>query len=116
MTVFKDFPPMLSYSNGIFWLNEKLNSIEKITNLPDKNCFYINKISKNRVAISYLNGDMIVAEINSDKVVHIRKKILPGVQSFYIQNAWCSHQRGLSSIENSTYRIINYDKEDGIQQ
>lgn len=164
MAVFDNFPPMLSFSNGIFWLNEKQKTIEKIKSLPEKNGFYINKISKNRVAISYLNGDMILAQINPDKSVKILKKILPGVQSFYLQeyekanqfwvgtnegvflldknfkiltkfdsnnglagtyiygilidddgNAWCSHQRGLSSIEKNTFRIINYDLEDGIQ-
>lgn len=164
MAIFKNFPPMLSFSNGIFWLNEKQNSIEKIKNLPDKNGFYINKISGNRIAISYLNGDMILARINPDQTVKILQKILPGVQSFYLQedeksrqfwvgtnegvylldknfkilkkfdsnnglagtyiygiliddngNAWCSHQRGLSSIEKNSFRIINYDKEDGIQ-
>lgn len=30
-------------------------------------------------------------------------------------NVWCSHQRGLSSINTTTLRIINYDKSDGIQ-
>lgn len=164
MAVFKEFPPMLSFSNGIFWLNETAKNLEKIKTLPDKNGFYINKISGNRVAISYLNGDMILAQINPDKSVKVLQKILPGVQSFYLQedekanqfwvgtnegvflldknfkilkkfdsnnglagtyiygilidndgNAWCSHQRGLSSIEKNSFRIINYDKEDGIQ-
>lgn len=30
-------------------------------------------------------------------------------------NAWCSHQRGLSSIDSRTLLITNYDKDDGIQ-
>ena len=30
-------------------------------------------------------------------------------------NAWCSHQRGLSCIRRGDYNIINYNKEDGIQ-
>jgi signal transduction histidine kinase len=30
-------------------------------------------------------------------------------------NVWCSHQRGLSSIQNPSFKIINYDKNDGIQ-
>jgi signal transduction histidine kinase len=30
-------------------------------------------------------------------------------------NAWCSHQRGLSSIDAHTLQITNYDKDDGIQ-
>ena len=30
-------------------------------------------------------------------------------------NVWCSHQRGISSIDAKTFRIINYDKADGIQ-
>lgn len=31
-------------------------------------------------------------------------------------NAWCSHQRGLSQITATDFRIINYNKEDGIQE
>lgn len=164
MAVFKEFPPMLSFSNGVFWLNENKKSIEKIKNLPDKNSFYINKISGNRVSISYLNGDMILAQINPDRSVTILQKILPGVQSFYLVEdekfrkywvgtnegvylldknfkiikkfdsnnglagtylygilldnegkVWCSHQRGLSSIDKNSFRIVNYDNEDGIQ-
>lgn len=30
-------------------------------------------------------------------------------------NVWCSHQHGLSSIDANTLQVINYDKEDGIQ-
>lgn len=30
-------------------------------------------------------------------------------------NAWCSHQRGLSSISTSDFSIVNFDKSDGIQ-
>lgn len=30
-------------------------------------------------------------------------------------NAYCSHQRGLSSINGTSFRIVNYDKHDGIQ-
>lgn len=31
-------------------------------------------------------------------------------------NAWCSHQKGLSSINAHNHYIINYDKNDGIQE
>ncbi len=164
LAVFQNFPPMMSFSNGIFWLNPRKKSIEKINSLPDENTFFINKISENRIAISFLNGDMILAKINPDKSVTILQKILPNVQSFYLQedekthqfwvgtnqgvflldqnfkylkkfdsnnglagtyiygilidndgNAWCSHQKGMSSIDKKTYRIANFDKEDGIQ-
>jgi signal transduction histidine kinase len=156
--------PIISFSNGLFWLNTKTGQLEKINSLPDKNPFYINPLTKNRIAISYLNRDMVLAEIQTDNSFKILKKILPGVQSFYLQedikkgeywvgtnegvylldknfrilkkfdsnnglagtyiygiliddlgNVWCSHQHGLSSIDGRNYHIINYDKNDGIQ-
>jgi signal transduction histidine kinase/ligand-binding sensor domain-containing protein len=32
-----------------------------------------------------------------------------------IGNAWCSHQHGLSYIDAQSFRLINFDKKDGIQ-
>ncbi|MCJ7934487.1 MAG: histidine kinase [Chryseobacterium sp.] len=107
---------------------------------------------------------MILARIEGKNKYKIIGKILPNIQSFYLQEdvknkqywvgtnqgvylldqnfkilkifdsnnnlagtyiyglllddfgrIWCSHQRGLSSIDTKTHMISNYDKEDGIQ-
>ncbi len=151
-----------SFQSGLCWL--KNNSVIKIDNQPNKNPFTINEISNKRCAISYINNDMWLVELSNEDKINFVQKILPGVQSFYLQedsirrqywagtnkgiylldknfkqvrlfdannglagthiygilldkegNAWCSHQRGLSSINAKTFQIINYDKNDGIQ-
>lgn len=155
---------LLSFSNGIYKLSLNSKKIEKITALPDKNPFYISKISKSRMVISYLSNNAVLAEVDDKGDVKPIKNVLPKVQSFYFAEdskkqqfwagtnegvylldknfeiikkfdsnnglagtyiygillddsgkIWCSHQRGLSSIDTKTYQIINFDKNDGIQ-
>jgi signal transduction histidine kinase len=153
---------LISFSNGLFWL--KQNKLVPINTIPGKSFFTISPLSNNRYAISYLNKDMLLVKLDSTDRIYPEQTILPGVQSFYMQedtqshqywigtntgiylldkhfktiqhfdannglagtyvygllldnagNAWCSHQRGLSSIDARTLRITNYDKDDGIQ-
>lgn len=155
---------LCSFSNGLYWYDDIKGEMQKVNNQPYPNSFKINNLSGHRIAISYLNNDMWMVETKGDTALRFIKKILPGVQSFYMQedekrkqywvgtnngvyllnenmdlikkfdantglagtyiyglllddegNAWCSHQRGLSSINANTNKIINYSKEDGIQ-
>ena len=164
MEVMSDGSVMAAFVSGIYWLNISKGKLEKISELHQSGAFKINKLSKNKVAISYINNDLIMATIEPDNHLSNIKKLLPGVQSFYIQedsvrnkywvgtnkgiylldkdlkiikifdannglsgtyiyglllddegNAWCSHQRGLSSIGTLNFKIVNYDKNDGIQ-
>lgn len=161
---FKKQAPLLSFSNGLFWLNRADRKLESVPELPNKNPFYISQLSKNRLAISYIDGDMLLVQLNEDRKFSFLRKVLPGVQSFYMQEdtlnqcywvgtnegiyvldrtfqvkkkidinnglagsniygillddygkLWCSHQRGLSAIDTKSLQIINFDKEDGIQ-
>ncbi len=151
-------------TTGLYRLVEKTKSLSKIQQLRLPNAFFINLLARHKMAVSYLNNDMMLAEVLANDDVMPIQKILPGIQSFYIQedtlrqrywvgannglylldknlktlklfdannglagtyiygllldkegNAWCSHQRGLSSINTQTFQIINYDKSDGIQ-
>lgn len=153
---------LLCFSAGVFWL--KGEKLVKVRSLPYDNPFVINPISNNRCAVSYLNNDMWLATCSDTDMIQPVQRILPGIQSFYMQedtlhkqywvgtnkgiyllnthfqqlrhfdannglagthiyglllddagNAWCSHQRGLSSIDARTFQIINYDEHDGIQ-
>jgi signal transduction histidine kinase len=162
LKVLPDGRLLISFSNGLFWL--KQNKLVPINTIPGKSFFTISPLSNNRYAISYLNKDMLLVKLDSTDRIYPEQTILPGVQSFYMQedtqshqywigtntgiylldkhfktiqhfdannglagtyvygllldnagNAWCSHQRGLSSIDASTLRITNYDKDDGIQ-
>jgi signal transduction histidine kinase/ligand-binding sensor domain-containing protein len=162
LAVLSDRNVIISFSTGLYWLNEKFKKLELANNMSG--AFKINVLSKNRIAVSYLNKDMILFQINPDRSLTQIQTILPKVQSFYVSenpktnqywvgtnkgvylldqtfksikhfdsnnglagtyiygllldddgNAWCSHQRGLSSIDAKDFNLINYDKADGIQ-
>lgn len=164
MVCFPNSPPLFSFSTGMYFLNKEAGKFVKINNISGENPFYINILSQNRIAISFLNRDMVLARVEGNNQYKVIGKILPKVQSFYIQEdlknkqywvgtnqgvylldqnfkivkifdnnnglagtyiygillddfgkVWCSHQRGLSSIDIKSYTISNYDKEDGIQ-
>lgn len=164
MINFPDSPSVFSFSTGLYLLNKTTRKFEKINTIPDQNPFYINILSDNRIAVSYLNRDMMLVKIEGQNKYKTIGRILPKVQSFYIQEdkkyrqywvgtnqgvylldkdfktmkifdsnnglagtyiygillddfgkLWCSHQRGLSSIDIQSHIISNYDKEDGIQ-
>jgi signal transduction histidine kinase len=162
LKVLPDGRMMISFSNGLFWF--KQNKLIQINTIPGKSFFTISPLSNNRYAISYLNKDMLLVKSDNTDRINLVQTILPGVQSFYMQedvkrhqywigtnkgiylldkhfktiqhfdannglagtyiygllldnegNAWCSHQRGLSSINAHTFQMTNYDKDDGIQ-
>ncbi len=164
LEVLADGRVLAAFSSGLFWLNNATNRMDTIKELPLTGAFKINKLSKNRVGISYINNDFLLATIQPDNKLSNIKILLAGVQSFYLQedtltnrywmgtnkgiylldgnfntikifdannglagtyiygllldaagNAWCSHQRGLSSINSLDFKIVNYDKNDGIQ-
>lgn len=164
LVFFPDIPPLFSFSSGLYHLDKSTKKFRRIKDFPWQNSFYINILSHKRIAVSYLNQDMVLAEIENPNTYRIMGKILPNIQTFYIQEdaknkqywvgtnqgvylldqnfktlkvfdnnnglagtyiygillddfgkLWCSHQRGLSSIDIRTYTISNYDKEDGIQ-
>ncbi|WP_185288844.1 sensor histidine kinase [Chryseobacterium lactis] len=164
MVSFPDSTSLFSFSTGLYFFNKTKDQFEKIKSIPGQNSFYINVLSNKRIAISFLNRDMILAKIEGKNQYKIIGKILPNVQCFYIQEdiknkqfwvgtnqgvhlldenfktlkifdsnnhlagtyiyglllddfgkLWCSHQRGLSSIDTKTHVIANYDQEDGIQ-
>ena len=162
LCVLNDGRMLLSFSAGLFWL--KGEKLVRVPVQPGGSPFVTNLISNNRCAISYLNNDMWIATYTHTDTIKFVQQILPGIQSFYMQedtlrkqywvgtnkgiyvlnsrfetihrfdannglagtyiygllldnegNAWCSHQRGLSSIDARTFQIINYDENDGIQ-
>lgn len=162
LAVFPNGDVLTSFVEGLYWLNEKAQKFDLANSISG--AFKINIISKNRIAVSYLNKDMLLFQVNPDKSLTQIQPILPKVQSFYLSenlttnqywvgtnkgiylldsnfktiqhfdsnnglagtyiyglllddsgNLWCSHQRGLSSIDAKDYNIINYDKRDGIQ-
>jgi signal transduction histidine kinase len=155
---------LCAFANGLYWLNTETKSLEKIISSNQDNLFKINVLHNDEIAVSFLNNDMILYQLQPNNTFKVIKKVLPKIQSFYIQkdkkrnqywvgtnqgvylldknfntikifnannglagtyiygllldndgNAFCSHQRGLSSIYAYTHQVINYDKSDGIQ-
>ena len=163
LEVLNDGNILCAFSNAICRFDPATHKMEPLPEQPAGNSFYISKLSGRRIAVSYLNGNMWLAEKRGERYV-FTQTILPGVQSFYLQedkahqqywagtnqgvylldkhfntlqkfdantglagtniygiltddtgNIWCSHQRGLSSIDRATHRVINYGRENGIQ-
>ena len=155
---------LCAFTKGLYWLYPEKHQLEKINISERDNVFKINILDNNQIAISCINNDMVLYQVQADNSLKEVKSILPKVQSFYMQkdkkrnqywvgtnqgvylldknfkilknfnannglagtyiygllldddgNAFCSHQRGLSSINATTYQVTNYDKNDGIQ-
>lgn len=98
------------------------NSFKEVKNiLPKIQSFYIQKDKKrNQYWVGTNQGIYLL-----DKNFKILKNFNAnnGLAGTYIYgllidddgNAFCSHQRGLSSINASTFQVTNFDKNDGIQ-
>lgn len=164
MGVLADGRILCSFSEGLYWLVPSNKQLEKVDAAPKQNAFKINLLSKNRIAVSHLESDMLLYQVLPNNNLTLVRAILAGVQSFYIQedtskhcywvgtndgvylldsafkirihfdannglagtyiyglllddagNMYCSHQRGLSRIDAQNFQIINYNKNDGIQ-
>lgn len=164
LMVFEKGEIICAFSSGLYQFKPLENKLVKVNMAKQKNLFKINKLDNNHLAISAINNDMILYELKADNSLKFIKKILPKIQSFYIQkdkkrhiywvgtnqgvylldkdfkilkvfnannklagtyiygllldddgNIYCSHQRGISSIDANTFQVTNYDKNDGIQ-
>lgn len=164
MGILADGRILCSFSEGLYWLSPVNKQLKKVDAADKRNAFKIDTLSKNRIAVSYLESNMLLYQVLPQNGLALLKPILPGVQSFYIQedtvkrcywigsnegvylldsnfkmtnhfdannglagtyiyglllddagNVYCSHQRGLSRIDTRSFQIINYNKNDGIQ-
>lgn len=164
MGVLADGRILCSFNEGLYWLDPPRKRFVKVEVATRPNAFKINLLSHNRVAISYLENDMQLYQVQQGPALQMLRPILPGLQSFYIAedsirhwywvgtnqgvylldsafallkrfdannglagtyiyglllddagNVYCSHQRGLSSIDVQNFQITNYNKNDGIQ-
>jgi signal transduction histidine kinase/ligand-binding sensor domain-containing protein len=75
----------LALSTGIYSIDFIKKKLVIVENLQMPNVFKINLINKNHVAISYLNDDMLLVQVNSTSNASVIRKILPGIKSFYLQ-------------------------------
>ncbi len=75
----------VALSTGIYSIDFNRRELVAVKNLEISNPFTITILNKNRIAISYLNSNMLLVQIDSTNSVSVIGKILPGVKSFYIQ-------------------------------
>ena len=101
---------LTAFSKGLFIYDTTQNKLLPITNMPIENPFKINLLSKNRVAVSYLNNSMIEASVVENKLFPLHK-ILPEKQAFYItenidkNQYWVGTDNGLYLLD-STFKIL----------
>lgn len=114
----------MSYTNSSMRIIKFDNTFKVISEteiLPKLNSYYLNKIpNQEKYWVGTSTGMVLV-----DSKFKIIKKIdansgLAGTNIYgllldSIGNAYCSHQRGLSSINIKDFKIVNFNKNDGIQ-
>lgn len=102
---------LLATENGLVKFDIAKKQIVEIAHQPQKNAFYINPISGNRFAVSYINHDMLLVKILGNGDLIFEKKILPGKQSFYMQedirrqNFWVGTNNGLYLLDKN-FKIL----------
>lgn len=118
--VLADGRVLCSYSNGLFWLDTKGFRLEKVPGQPYINAFVINQLIDNKIAISYLNNDMWLAECLPGQPLRFVKRILPGVQSFYMladevrQQYWVGGSNGVYLLDSNYSLLRKFDANNGL--
>ena len=120
MQVLEDGRILCSFEKGLFWLHPETRSIEKVKMMQQLNPFKINILSNNRVAVSYLGSDMLLLKVMPDNSLQLLQKILPGVQSFYMQEDtvrkqyWVGTNKGVYLFDNAFKNIKIFDANNGL--
>lgn len=115
-----NYNPILSSNEGVFWINIQEGKLEKINALSHQSNFVVNALSNTRIAISYLNHDMILAKINAENNIKILGKILPNIQSFYIQEDekkhqyWVGTNEGVYLLDKNFKILTHFDSNNGL--
>lgn len=99
--------------------NGKVKFIKNI--LPKVQSFYLQEDKKNKKywvgtneGVFYLDENFnILKKFDSNN--GLAGTYIYGILLDDVGNVWCSHQHGMSSIDMQNFNIINYDKNDGIQ-
>lgn len=110
---------LVSSNNGLFWFDRKV--FTPIENQPYKNSFQINILSRNRAAISYLQNDMQLVQYNADsKSIKFIQKLLPGIQSFYMQEDlrrnryWVGTNEGIYLLDSQFKTVKSFSVNNGL--
>lgn len=118
LKVLSDGRILVSFSNGLFWL--KQNRLVPLRNIPGKSFFTISPLSNNRYAVSYLNKNMLLVRSDNTDEVKFVQTILPGVQSFYMQEDtqrhqyWIGTNKGVYLLDKDFKTVQHFDANNGL--
>lgn len=120
LQVLSDSNLLISFENGLCLYYPRNNQLYKLKKQSQLGCFYINPLSNNRLAVSYLNKEMWLINLGKDSSVHYDQSILPGVQSFYIkedskrQQYWVATNNGIYLLDKNFKILTHFDANNGL--
>lgn len=111
---------LIACEGGLFLFNKAQNTFEAVKNQKQKNAFFINPLSENHFAISYINGDMLLFKIEGQAKLIFQRSLLPGKQSFYLQEDrkkqqfWVATNNGLFLLDKNFNILKTFDADCGM--
>lgn len=111
---------LIACEKGLFLFNKAQNTFEAVKNQKQKNAFFINPLTENRFAISYINGDMLLFKIEGKGKLIFQRSLLPGKQSFYLQEDkkkqqfWVATNNGLFLLDKNFNILKTFDADCGM--
>ncbi|MFZ1800547.1 MAG: histidine kinase [Chitinophagaceae bacterium] len=110
----------LALSKGIYSIDFNKRELMPVKNLQMPNAFKLNLINKNRVAISYLNDNMLLARINNSDSASVIGKILPDTKTLYLQQDtvqnifWAGADDGVYMLDENFKPIKKFNAVNGL--
>jgi signal transduction histidine kinase len=110
---------MCSFDEGLYWFKSGKRLLEKIPGTL-QHAFKINLLSNNRVAVSYLNADMLLYKVLPGDSLQLLRSILPGVQAFYIaedtirHRYWAATNAGIYLFGEDFKPLRHFDANNGL--
>ena len=108
--LFKD-KLLCSFQSGLYSIDIKSKTIDKLLHQVKRNAFKINPISRNRIVVSYLNQEATVYQLDDNDKIIKSKNILTGLQPFYFEEnknqkvIWCGSNNGILVLD-ANFKII----------
>jgi signal transduction histidine kinase/ligand-binding sensor domain-containing protein len=111
---------LIACEKGLYILDKKNNQLKIVPNQKHGNAFYINPLSKNRFAVSYINHDLLLVKYDTLGNLTFDQNILPKKQSFYVQensqkqNFWVGTNKGLFLLDKNFKILKTFDANSGM--
>ncbi len=111
---------MCAFTNGLYWLNPEKRILKKIETAIQSNFFKINILDQNYIAVSCINSDMALYQLQKDNSLKFVRSILPKIQSFYMQKDtnrdryWIGTNQGLYLLDKNFEITNKFDANAGL--